>query len=183
MTERDTRKRTQYGSGRGAMRRRALRSTWLVVLAVPSCGPRDSDDIHDVGPVAAESLLNAELRARQRRKRARPSSRGRPGFAELLRDTRRSTDRVSQPAHLRIALLTYVSHVGRSSRLPAQRVQNISATLTCAANTTVAILESHSTIATDQARMGATPRGSSCNCIAISRHRCQTGMRLMTNSE
>lgn len=125
----------------------------------------------------------------QRGKRARPSSaRAARTRAGPLRDACRSTGstgRVTRPARLRIALLTYASHVGRSSRLPAQRVQNISATLTCAANTTAAILESHSTIATDQARTGATPRGSWRNRAAISRRSLQAGTRrsMITNDE
>jgi len=97
--------------------------------------------------------------------RARDSERKRDCLAGAARrafffDTNRSIGRKTRPTRLHVALLTYASHVDRSSRLPAQRVQNISATLTCAAITTAAILESHSTIATDQARTRATPRGS-----------------------
>lgn len=170
------RKRTQCGSGRGAARRgatrcRALRRTGirpgLRLVRRPVEPPwstrRRCHRWRRNGPAGAGSAITRN-RARdsgQRGKGARPSSRGPPGFADLSRDTCRSTGRETRPARLRVALLTYASHVGRSSRLPAQRVQNISATLTCAANTMAAILESHSTIATDQARTGATPRGSS----------------------
>lgn len=111
-------------------------------------------------------------RARQRGRYAR-----RRFAMSRFPDTNRPIDRETRPTRLRVVLPTYASHVDRSSRLLAQRVQNISATLTCAANTTAAILESHSTIATDQARTGATPRGSSRDRPAISRRRSQTGMR------
>lgn len=52
--------------------------------------------------------------------------------------------RALRPTRSHVVLLTYASHVARSSRLLELRVQNISATLTCAAITTAAILESQS---------------------------------------
>lgn len=57
-------------------------------------------------------------------------------------DTSRPIGRETRPTRLRVSLLTYASHVDRSSRLFVQRVENISATLTCAAITTAAILDS-----------------------------------------
>lgn len=138
-------------------------------------GPRDGGD---VGPAADRERDNAESRARQQGENARDRRReDGPRTREGSSTWRVPVDRPRNVAgaRLRVALLTYASHVGRSSRLPAQRVQNISATLTCAANTTAAILESHSTIATDQARTGATPRGSSRDRGDISRRRSQGG--------
>lgn len=78
-------------------------------------------------------------RARQRGRYAR-----RRFAMSRFPDTNRPIDRETRPTRLRVVLPTYASHVDRSSRLLAQRVQNISATLTCAAITTAAILDSHS---------------------------------------
>lgn len=78
-------------------------------------------------------------RARQRGRYAR-----RRFAMSRFPDTNRPIGRETRPTRLRIVLPTYASHVDRSSRLLAQRVQNISATLTCAAITTAAILDSHS---------------------------------------
>lgn len=106
----------------------------------------------------AGSIHPRKPRARQREE-TRLISQGRPVAPFFLTQIVKSAAKRGR-WRIHVALLTYASHVDRTSRLPAQRVQNISATLTCAAITTAAILESHSAIATDQAHTRATPRGS-----------------------
>lgn len=135
-------KRTQCGSG--ATRRRALWSDG---------SRRDSTRRHHRGhrtlvrrwtPAKYCARRNecireyiAEPRARQR-----GGNRDRRYAMSRFPDTNRSIGRETRSTRSHVVLLTYASHVDRSSRLLAQRVENISATLTCAAITTAAILDS-----------------------------------------
>lgn len=81
----------------------------------------------------------AEPRARHGKARGK---RERRSATSRFPDTSRPIGRETRPTRSRVLLLTYASHVDRSSRLLVQRVENISATLTCAAITTAAILDS-----------------------------------------
>lgn len=147
-------KRTQCGSG--ATRRRALKGREFGGIRRENIVARAEDFFRFVRVRSLRTPAKSDVERDERiyvaytrisRNRARETGkrgekRERRFATSRFPDTSRPIAREMPPTRLRVSLLTYASHVDRSSRLLVQRIENISATLTCAAITTAAILDS-----------------------------------------